>query len=311
MIVKDNDGLQVDSRPPKVSIGLPVYNGERFITEALDTLLLQTFTDFELIISDNASTDGTEAICRDYAARDPRIQYIRQPVNRGATANFRFVLDASSGEYFMWAAADDQQRSDFIESLVLVLDQNPTFAGAMTDVENRDEAGNLLFISKLDDIRIDAVESNWKNVKLRFFRNPTSNVFFAIYGLFRRNILSDVEMNYKNILKHSSSIEIPFMAQVSLRGKIASIELPLKIYIRHKDSEYHREITTINKKQKFIHFLNVSRALILIAYDCTKIDPISRLKYVITVLQSFFKKIITDLIPHRILKFYFKYRNRI
>jgi len=73
---------------------MPVYNGEKYIREALDSLLAQTFTDFELIISDNASTDGTQVICEEYAARDPRIRYVRQRENRGAVANFRFVLDS-------------------------------------------------------------------------------------------------------------------------------------------------------------------------------------------------------------------------
>jgi len=92
---------------PRVSIGMPVYNGEKFIRDALDSLLAQTFTDFELIISDNASTDDTEAICRGYAAKDARIRYVRQAENLGAAANFKFVLDEAVGEYFMWAAHDD------------------------------------------------------------------------------------------------------------------------------------------------------------------------------------------------------------
>src|SRR5450759_757223 len=91
---------------PTVSIGMPVYNGEKYISEALDALLAQTFTNFELLISDNASTDGTTAICRHYADRDSRIHYVRQSENRGGVANFKFVLDEARGEYFMWAACD-------------------------------------------------------------------------------------------------------------------------------------------------------------------------------------------------------------
>jgi len=99
---------------------MPVYNGEPYIREALDSLLAQTFTDFELIISDNASTDNTETICREYATKDPRIRYIRQPENRGAIANFKFVLEQARGEYFMWAAADDVWDSRWIEILLPV-----------------------------------------------------------------------------------------------------------------------------------------------------------------------------------------------
>jgi len=102
------------SMPPLVSIGMPVYNGARYIREALDSLLGQTFTDFELIISDNASTDSTEAICREYAAKDQRIRYIRQSHNLGASGNFKFVLDQALGEYFMWAAHDDKWSSNYL-----------------------------------------------------------------------------------------------------------------------------------------------------------------------------------------------------
>lgn len=105
---KVHPGLPVEKAAlHAVSIGMPVYNGEKYIREALDSLLGQSFANFELIISDNASTDGTEGICLEYAAQDARIRYIRQPKNLGALANFKFVLDEAQGEYFMWAAADD------------------------------------------------------------------------------------------------------------------------------------------------------------------------------------------------------------
>src|SRR5713226_9738948 len=87
---------------PMVSIGLPVYNGEAYLRQVLDSVLAQTFSEFDLVISDNASTDGTEAICREYAAADPRIRYHRQARNRGVTWNFRQVVLLSSGQYFLW-----------------------------------------------------------------------------------------------------------------------------------------------------------------------------------------------------------------
>lgn len=115
---------------PQVSIGMPVYNGEPFIREALDSLLAQTFTDFELIISDNASMDCTEAICREYAGKDKRIRYVRQEENRGAMTNFQFVLDEAVGEYFMWAAADDHRTADFLEINVFFLQSNPALSAS-------------------------------------------------------------------------------------------------------------------------------------------------------------------------------------
>lgn len=108
-------------RRPKVSVGMPVWNAEKTLATAIDAIIEQTFSDFELIISDNASTDATESICRTFASRDPRIIYIRQLSNLGAMKNFQFVLQQAVGEYFMWAAADDFRTSDFIEETVQVL----------------------------------------------------------------------------------------------------------------------------------------------------------------------------------------------
>ncbi|RMH01033.1 MAG: glycosyltransferase family 2 protein [Chloroflexi bacterium] len=110
---------------PKVSIGLPVFNGERYLAQAINSILAQTFTDFELIISDNGSTDQTEAICRAYAAKDGRIQYERHHENRGAAWNYNRVFALSRGQYFKWAAADDYLANTFLEKCVQILDSRP------------------------------------------------------------------------------------------------------------------------------------------------------------------------------------------
>jgi glycosyltransferase involved in cell wall biosynthesis len=111
---------------PLVSIGLPVRNGERFLAQALDSLLGQTLQDFELIISDNASTDGTADICLDYAARDARIRYVRQPSNIGGPRNWNFVALEARGRYFKWAAADDFCDPRMLEKCVAVLNADPS-----------------------------------------------------------------------------------------------------------------------------------------------------------------------------------------
>jgi glycosyltransferase involved in cell wall biosynthesis len=108
---------------------MPVYNGSKFIREALDSLLTQTFTDFELIISDNASTDDTRAVCDEYARRDTRIRYVRQSENKGALTNFRFVLDQAKGKFFMWAAADDRWDAHWIESIYTRIHGEKNIAG--------------------------------------------------------------------------------------------------------------------------------------------------------------------------------------
>ncbi|MQA14189.1 MAG: glycosyltransferase [Pseudonocardiaceae bacterium] len=110
---------------PRLSIGLPVYNGEQYLSEALDALLGQSYADFELIISDNASTDGTADICRRYAAQDPRIRYVRQSHNIGAAPNHNFVFVQARGELFKWASHDDLYARDLLRRCVEALDENP------------------------------------------------------------------------------------------------------------------------------------------------------------------------------------------
>ncbi|HZC28030.1 MAG TPA: glycosyltransferase family A protein [Actinopolymorphaceae bacterium] len=113
------------STAPRLSIGLPVYNGERYLAEALEALLGQSYTDYELIISDNASTDRTPEICRDYAARDERIRYVRQETNLGASGNHNFVFRQARGELFKWASHDDLYGRDLLSRCIDALDADP------------------------------------------------------------------------------------------------------------------------------------------------------------------------------------------
>lgn len=114
------------SAAPLVSIGLPVYNGARFIAQALDCLLGQTLADLELVISDNASTDDTAQICLDYVARDARVRYVRQESNIGATRNWNFVALQARGQYFKWASANDYCDARLLEKCVAVMRDDPS-----------------------------------------------------------------------------------------------------------------------------------------------------------------------------------------
>ena len=127
---------------PMVSIGLPVYNGEAYLRQVLDSVLAQTFSEFDLVISDNASTDGTEAICREYAAADPRIRYHRQVRNRGVTWNFRQAVLLSSGKYFLWTSHDDLLAPNYVERCVEVLESDPSVVLCYSNSIYMDEAGN-------------------------------------------------------------------------------------------------------------------------------------------------------------------------
>src|ERR1700683_4254551 len=107
---------------PRLTIGLQVYNGENDLAECLEALLGQTYEDFELLISDNASTDATADICRRYAKRDPRIRYVRQPRNIGLGPNYNFLVDQATGEFFKPAWHDDLYARDLLKRCIQALD---------------------------------------------------------------------------------------------------------------------------------------------------------------------------------------------
>lgn len=118
-----------------VCIGVPVFNGEKFLKNALDSLLSQTFRNFNLIISDNASTDSTQSICQEYAQKDKRIQYYRQTKNVGIILNHKFILDKAESKYFLWAAADDLWHETFLEKNIKILENNENFIGSISEIK--------------------------------------------------------------------------------------------------------------------------------------------------------------------------------
>ncbi len=173
----------MSSNQPRLSIGLPVYNGEKFIKEAIDSLLAQTFEDFELIISDNASTDKTEEICRAYTEQDQRISYYRNDTNIGCARNLNRVFELSSGEYFKWAAHDDLHAPDFIKKCIQVLDQDPTIILCHSQAYFIDEEGN--FLQNYDiKLKTDALKPNE-----RFHELLTKHLCYQCYGVVRASAL--------------------------------------------------------------------------------------------------------------------------
>jgi len=181
---------------PRVSIGMPVYNGENFFQEALDSVLCQTYQDLELIISDNGSTDATERICRQYAARDRRIRYCRHEVNRGAAWNHARVLELAAGEYFKWAAHDDRIAPDFLEKCVQVLDQDSSVVLVYARTRFINERGEGIGTYEPDTKGFDSprphvrfgVRTSRIKPPLPFLKRPLEDAH-AIYGLIRTSAL--------------------------------------------------------------------------------------------------------------------------
>jgi len=127
---------------PKITIGLPVYNGEKIIRQRIESILSQTFNNFELIISDNHSSDKTAQICKEFLKRDNRIKYFRQDKNIGILQNFLFVLEKADKEYFVWAAVDDIWEPSFLEFNSCFLDSHKEFVGSIGRVDYFVEKSN-------------------------------------------------------------------------------------------------------------------------------------------------------------------------
>ena len=209
---------------PKVSIGLPVYNGEPFLSETLDAILAQTFEDFELIISDNASTDATEMICRRYAAKDERITYYRQQHNVGATANFNQVFQLSSGEYFKWAAHDDLITPDYLDRCVEILTSDRSIVLCHSQVQIIDERGKLLSNYNIK-LRTDSC-----NPTTRFYDLLSHHLCYPIFGLIRASTLKKTSLmgNYG----HTDGV---LLASIALQGKF--YEIPALLFFSRKHSQ--------------------------------------------------------------------------
>jgi glycosyltransferase involved in cell wall biosynthesis len=136
--------VSASSESPVLSVGLPVYNGERYLREAIDSVLAQSFTDYELLIVDNASTDATAAIAAEYAARDPRVRVHRNPENIGAARNFNLAFSLSCGRYYKWVAHDDRMHPEFLERCVSALADDPGAVLAAPRTRVIDADGELI-----------------------------------------------------------------------------------------------------------------------------------------------------------------------
>jgi glycosyltransferase involved in cell wall biosynthesis len=204
--------LSVSFKKQKVSIGLPVYNGENYIQEAIESILSQTFEDFELIISDNASTDQTEAICRSFALKDERIRYFRNQENLGASSNYKRVFNLASGELFKWAAHDDICQPRFLARCVEVLDHDPTVVLCYARTITIDSEGKF---TKKWDARPE-FGSVMPRKRFREVLAPTET--FPIWGLMRTNILKKTPL-LGNYPEH----DLPLLTELSLYGRFYEV----------------------------------------------------------------------------------------
>lgn len=208
---------------PKVSIGLPVYNGEDFICEAIDSILGQTFSDFELVISDNASTDSTGKLCQMYAARDERVRYVSHPENRGLTANFNYVFELSTGKYFKWMAHDDVYHPDFLDRCVRVLEEDSSVILCYAKTTEIDTCGTHIR-------ELDSVSALGESIMHRRFRAALGlSEVVQLWGLIRTDILRKTPL-----LGFYVANDGPFLSGLSLFGRFYEIPEVLFFHRQHE-----------------------------------------------------------------------------
>ncbi|MFA6321677.1 MAG: glycosyltransferase [Candidatus Omnitrophota bacterium] len=209
-----------DKKQPLVSIGMPVFNGEKGLVCALDSLLAQDYRNLEIIISDNASSDATPAICRSYAAKDIRIKYYKAETNLGSVANFNRVFELSSGEYFMWAAHDDKRAPSFVSECVEMLEKHPgaVLCQSYTDSFVEGRAEKLCTISLDTFVGVAGIVGRYKEA----LKNLPAT---AMYGLYRSSIMRKTMMFRKSI-----ATDIAFIQELSIYGDFVQVQKPLFRY---------------------------------------------------------------------------------
>ena len=172
-----------------VSIGLPTYEGEKRIREALDSLLVQTYSAFEIIISDNASSDRTAIICKEYAERDPRIRFFQQLENMGRINNFLFVLKQARGDFFFWAGDDDYWEPRFLERLVDGLEKNPDHGVALSSFRRFNNEDGISEVVVFDGSRV-LTNLPYRKIFKKMVMHEPIHIFFS--GLWRRDLLKQL-----------------------------------------------------------------------------------------------------------------------
>jgi glycosyltransferase involved in cell wall biosynthesis len=273
-----------------VSIGMPVFNEAACIDEAINSLLSQSYQNIELIVSDNASTDGTYDIVLSYAARDSRIKLSRNTKNVGALGNFEYVRDLARGEYFMWAGAHDRWHPSFIDKLLAVLDGDPSAVLAYPLTMSIDREGRELgLMSDRIDTRSLARVDRFRKLVLELV---ACNM---LHGVFRRRAVADLP------IKVIWGTDILLLAEVSLRGSFA--QLPEALFFRRMvreeafgSDEYKRRFwTTLDpaqaERKSSLSMAGMIRelrnALILVALKYPGLNAMERLRALKAILSRF------------------------
>lgn len=209
---------------PRISVGIPVYNGERYLSETIDSLLAQSFHDFELVISDNASTDRTEEICRAYAARDPRVRYFRNQENVGGSKNFSRVFELARAPYFKWAAHDDLCGPGFLEKCLEVLEAHPAVVVCYPGIRFIDQTSAV--IGHHDPCC--NLRSTRPSERAREFLFYAKSNCLPMFGVIRRDALAKTLL-----LAPFISSDLILLFQLALLGEYYEVDEPGLFFREH------------------------------------------------------------------------------
>ncbi len=249
---------------PLISLGMPVYNGSAFLQETLDHLLAQSFSNFELIISDNASTDATSEICISYANRDPRIHYSRLDTNQGAVYNFNRLISLTRGKYFKWAAADDVCLPNYLEATLERIESDPEVIWAHSQFGKVDSTGRVL--SSTDAVAEGLAHSSEDNLPRPFYNSPRRHLRFEgvllgstwcadIFGLIRKSVLDQCRL-----MPGCYGAEKVLLGELALRGKYQ--EVPETLFYQRIHSAAAGGLTS-RKQQEAVMTASRNRRRIL------------------------------------------------
>ena len=222
-----NGAADVRFRHPRIVVGIPVYNEERFVVDCIQSLRAQTLQDFLVVISDNASTDGTEASCRKAIDGDPRFVYVRQPTNIGSSPNINFLRRVTDSEYFAWVGSHDRVQPDFLRAHIDFLDTHPAYIVSYTYWEWIDPEGRVI-----EREPIKGLGELWGGPWSRYFWSIESGEVCCLQGVMRRAFLPP------ELMRSCAGCDHVFLSGLVFQGRFNA--LPRRLYQARRFVEVQR-----------------------------------------------------------------------
>ncbi|MDQ3000798.1 MAG: glycosyltransferase [Fibrobacterota bacterium] len=251
---------------PKVTIGMPLYNGEKYLQNALECIRNQDFLDYEVIISDNASTDSTAEICRQFAAKNPKVSF---HLNIGAVPNFNFVFTKARGTYFIWLSYDDGWAPDYLRKCVSILDRNPSVVLCFSEVDFMDADGQSHEHEEFYGVGYNRLDASGKPLLERIRILIAETNWYAIYGMYRSDVLRKTRLG-----RPVFGWDVHLTLEILLLGEIYIIPKKLMRYriIPKTSNQQLKAITNSDEAEAKAPYTEMARGLFefLMEYDFGK-----------------------------------------